>query len=65
MEKDAKKTQYSRIIPLIDARLSGTYNCGNWFFNANAQFNKFKFKHNSNRGSLTDWYVNASIGLRL
>ena len=65
MEKDAKKTQYSRIIPLIDARLSVTYNCGNWFFNANAQFNKFKFKHNSNRGSLTDWYVNASIGLRL
>ena len=42
-----------------------TYNFGDWFFNANAQYNNFVFKHNSNKGSITDWYVNASIGIRL
>lgn len=65
MEQDAHIEQHSRVIPVIDARLSVTYNIGNWFFNVNAQLNDFRFKHDSNKGSLTDWYVNASVGIRL
>lgn len=65
MEENHKNTSYSRVTPIIDARLSVTYNFGDWFFNANAQYNNFVFKHNSNKGSITDWYVNASIGIRL
>lgn len=65
MEQNAHITQHSRIIPVIDARLSITYNVGNWFFNANTQLNNFRFKHDSNKGSLTDWYINASVGIRL
>ena len=65
MEKDNHITKYSKIIPVIDARLSITYNVGNWFFNTNTQLNNFRFKHHQNKGSLTDWYVNFSVGLRL
>lgn len=65
MEDQPKVTHHSRIIPFIDARLSVTYNFGDWFVNANAQLNNFRYKHSSDRGSLTDWYVNASIGIRL
>ena len=64
MEKDAKVTKHSRMIPVINARLSVTYNLGNWFLNAHAQLHNFRFKHESNKGSLTDWYVNASLGIR-
>ena len=65
MEKNPKVTQHSRMIPVINARLSVTYNLGNWFFNANAMLHDFRFKHESNKGSLTDWFVNASVGVRL
>ncbi|MBR7066386.1 MAG: hypothetical protein IKI36_06815 [Prevotella sp.] len=65
MEENHKNTSYSRVTPIIDAHLSVTYNFGDGFFNANAQYNNFVFKHNSNKGSITDWYVNASIGIRL
>jgi hypothetical protein len=65
MEDDAYEKQYSHAIPVIDARLSVTYNVGNWFFNTNAQLHRFSFKYDEDKGSLTDWYVNASVGIRL
>ena len=66
MEEHPKTINHSRMIPIIDARLSVTYNLGDFFFNANAQVHDFRFKDNDrNKGSLTDWYVNASVGLRL
>ncbi len=65
LEDDPKDTQHSRMTPIIDTMFSVTYNVGNWFINANAQYNHFFFKHSKNEGSFTDWYVNASIGLRL
>ena len=65
MENNARKTHYSSVTPFIDARLSLTYNFGNWFINTNAQLYNFEFKHNDNKGNITDWYVNASLGLRL
>ena len=65
MEDNAYEKQYSRVIPVIDARLSLTYNVGNWFFNTNAQMHRFSFKYDEDKGSLTDWYINASVGVRL
>jgi len=65
MEDQPKVTHHSRVIPVIDARLSITYNLGNWFINANAQLNRFNYKYYSDKGSLTDWYINASVGVRL
>ena len=66
MEEHPKTINHSRMIPIIDARLSVTYNWGDFFFNANAQVHDFRFKDNDrNKGSLTDWYVNASVGMRL
>lgn len=65
MEDQPKVTHHSRVIPVIDARLSVTYNFGNWFVNANAQLNRFSYKYYNDKGNLTDWYINASIGVRL
>ena len=65
MEEGAYEQQHSRVIPVIDARLSVTYNVGNWFFNTNAQLHRFSFRYIEDKGMLTDWYINASVGLRL
>ena len=59
------KTFNSRMKLNIDAHLSVTYNLKNWFFNANGQFCNFRYKHSTAKGYLNDWYVNASVGLRL
>lgn len=60
-----KEVKYSTVTLNIDARLSVTYNIGDWFVSANGQFNRFNFKYDVSSGTLTDWYVNACIGLRL
>ena len=65
MEQNHHIVKHSRVIPVVDARLSITYNVGDLFFNVNTQLNNFRFKHDSNKGILTDWYVNASVGIRL
>ena len=49
----------------FDARLSVTYNFSNWFVNAYGQFNNFRYKHSANYGHMNDWFINASIGVRL
>ena len=64
-KKDYKITHHSKVTMFLDARLSLTYNLGNWFVNANAQLNKFRFKYDSTTGTLNDWYVNACLGIRL
>ena len=60
-----KETHHSRLTFNYDARLSVTYNVGNWFFNAYGQFNRFRFKHDDSTGRIHDWYINASVGLRM
>ena len=49
----------------VDARLSVTYNFGNWFVNACGQFCTFRYHYEESSVRLKDWYINASIGLRL
>jgi hypothetical protein len=63
--KEYKETHRSNMTMMLDARLSLTYNVGNWFFNTNAQLNRFRFEFDSTKGFLTDWYVNACVGIRL
>jgi hypothetical protein len=49
----------------FDARLSVTYNFSRFFINAYGQFNNMRYTHDSSYGHLNDWFVNASIGVRL
>lgn len=50
----------------FDARLSLTYEWNERIFmNAVGQFNNFRFKTDDFNGRLNDWFVNASIGIRL
>ena len=49
----------------FDARASLTYNFGRYFFNAYGQFNNIRYHHDSTNGYLNDWFINASIGMRL
>ena len=49
----------------FDARLSLTYNFGRYFVNAYGQFVRFRYQHSESSGHLDDWFVNASIGIRL
>ena len=49
----------------FDARMSLTYNFGRYFLNAYGQFNNIRYRHNSTKGYLNDWFVNTSFGIRL
>ncbi len=49
----------------FDARMSVTYNIGRCFLNAYGQLNNIRYHHDSTNGYANDWFVNASIGLRL
>ena len=49
----------------FDARLSLVYNVDRYFFNVYGQFYNFRYHHNGSRGRLSEWYVNAAMGVRL
>lgn len=55
---------HSPITINFDARLSLTYQWNRFFVNTYGQFSRFHFKDGSVKGTLRDWYVNASIGVR-
>lgn len=59
------KTVNSGLTANIDARLSLTYNFKQYFINAYGQFNTIRYHHDSSHGHLNDWFINASIGVRL
>lgn len=49
----------------VNARLSLTYNWKRCYFNVYGQFNHFHYDHDeAGSGSINDWYVNASMGVR-
>lgn len=64
-EKEFKTSHRSDASVILDARLSVTYNTGNWFFNTNALLNRFRFEFDTTKGHLTDWSINACVGIRL
>ncbi len=55
---------HSPIALNFDTRLSLTYQWNRFFLNAFGQFSRFHFKDGSVNGTLLDWYVNASLGIR-
>lgn len=59
----------NRVAFNFTTRLSVTYNWSRYFVNVNGQFNNFQYSHksdkNSMHGHLNDWYINASVGVRL
>ena len=62
-------TRNNNVSVNFTARLSVTYNWDRYFANINGQFNNFQYKHKSSKasmhGHLNDWYINASVGVRL
>ena len=61
-----EETHNSNIRLNVDARLSITYEWSErLFFNAFGQFSNFNYKTDYMKGRLNEWYINASIGLRL
>ena len=65
MEEDYRDTHYSKMTLTFDARMSITYNIGNWFINAFGQFSNYRYNYKNSSGRLNDWFINASVGLRL
>lgn len=55
---------YSYFTLNVDARLSVTYQWDRFFVNAFGQYSRFRYKDGAVKGSLSDWYVNASLGVR-
>lgn len=65
-ETDHIVSKNSNIKLSYDARLSVTYEWNSRvFINAYGQFNSLGFKLDQISGRLNDWYINASLGVRL
>lgn len=65
IDEVASMTRHSKITLNYDARVSLTYNWNRYFVNVYGQWNNFRNKYDSNTLKLNDWYVNASLGIRL
>ena len=63
--KKAVESKNSKIGLNIDGRLSVTYQWDRFFVNANGQVSRFPYRNGDIKGRLIDWYVNASVGVRL
>ncbi len=59
------KVKYGKISWNIDARVSITYNWNRYFFNIYGQWYHSRNSIDDNEMKLNDWYVNASMGIRL
>ena len=55
----------SDVTVTFNAKMSVTYNWSNYFASANAQWNRHRYDHDEHGGgSITEWYVNTSLGVR-
>ena len=60
-----EETKTSHLMVNFNARASLTYNLGERaYINAYGQLYNFRFSQDRNHGTLTEWYINASLGLR-
>lgn len=60
-----KDSQNNHMVLNYDARLSMVYNWKNMFLNVSGQYNYFHYEKQSYSGRLYDWFINASVGIRL
>ena len=65
IQSSGEHSRNNRVALNFTTRLSITYNWSRYFINANGQFNNFNYKHHAMHGHLNDWYINASVGVRL
>jgi len=65
LEEVDSKVKYGKISLNFDARLSITYNWERYFFNIYGQWNHSRYKIDDNKIRINDWFINASVGLRL
>ena len=63
-EKD-EVVKYGKVSFNLDARASITYNWDRYFLNVHGQWNQFKHSVDNNTAKLNDWFINASLGMRL
>ena len=60
-----KVSEMSHVTLNFNARGSVTYNLGeSAYLNFYGQLYNFRFHHDNNHGALTEWFVNAAVGLR-
>ena len=57
-------TKYGHPSFTMDARASITYQFSRYFLTVSGQYNYFSNKVDDNELNLTDWYVNAALGVR-
>ena len=65
LEETNEVVKYGKVSFNLDARASITYAWDRYFLNVHGQWNQFKHSVDSNTLKLNDWFVNASLGIRL
>lgn len=65
LEEKATVVKHGKVSFNINARMSVTYNFDRYFLNVYGQWNHFNNKIEESSLKLTDWYINASLGIRL
>ena len=64
LEKTGSQVKYGKVSFNINARASVTYNFDRYFLNVYGQLNNYRNSIDESTLRLTDWYVNASLGMR-
>lgn len=64
LKETGTETKYGRPSLSMDARASITYQFDRFFLCVSGQYNRYSNKADDNELNLTDWYVNASLGVR-
>ena len=64
LKESGTETKYGRPSLSMDARASITYQLNRYFLCISGQYNRYSNKVDNNELELTDWYVNASLGVR-
>ena len=65
IEETQEVVKYGKVSFNFDARASITYNWDRYFLNIHGQWNQFKHSVDNNTVKLNDWFINASLGVRL
>ena len=65
LEEVGTDVKYGKLSLNLDARMSLTYNLGRYILNVNGQLNRFHNSIDENTLKLSDWYINALLGIRL
>lgn len=64
LKESGTETKYGRPSLSMDARASITYQLNRYFLCVSGQYNHYSNKADDNELKLTDWYVNAALGVR-